>query len=325
MSETVEALVIDNGSLACKAGFAMDKAPMALVPSVVGHPRKEHLSDPHRKYSSANYIGADAQAKDFLDLKYPVQRGVVTDWDDMQALWEYTFGYQLRVLPQHHPLLLTEAPLNPRIKRGAMAQIMFETFKVPALYVASQGVLPLYAYGKTTGVVFGSGDGVSHVVPVYEGQGFPHAIKQWDLAGRDLTDYLMKLLVERDRHKFFTTMDEDLVRDIKEKLCRVAVESPLSRPEKFLEYVLPDGCIIEVGDEALQCPEAFFEPSLVNVKAKGVDELINGCIKDCDIDVRRALYANIVLSGGNCFAFIYLRHYNIHLWLLYTFLLLRSN
>lgn len=296
--DRAEALVIDNGSSVCKAGFALDKAPIALVPSVVGHPRKEHVSDPEWKYSTSTYIGADVQAKDFLDLTYPIHRGVVTNWDDMQAVWEYVFLHQLRAMPQHHPLLLTEAPLNPKIKRNAMAQILFETFKVPALYVANQGVLPLYAAGKTTGVVFGSGDGVSHIVPVYEGQGFPHAIKKWDLAGRDLTDYLMKLLVERERRSFFTTVDEDVVRDIKEKLCRVATES--RHEKKFLEYVLPDGNIVEIGDEVYECPEVLFQPSLLDVEANGVHELINKSIRDCDIDVRKVLYANIVLSGGKC-------------------------
>lgn len=301
MSEDkVEAIVIDNGSSVCKAGFALDKTPIALVPSVVGHPRKEHVSDPEWKYSTSSYIGADVQAKDFLDLKYPIQRGVVTNWDDMQAVWEYIFLHQLRVMSQHHRMLLTETPLNPRIKRNAMAQIMFETFKVPALYVANQGVLPLYASGKTRGVVFGSGDGQSHVVPVYEGQGFPHAIKKLDLAGRDLTDYLMKLMVEREGHSFFTRVDKDVVRDIKEKLCRVAISR---NAETFLEYVLPDGKIIEVGDEVYQCPEALFQPLLVDVEAKGIHELINESIRDCDIDVRKHLYANIVLSGGNVFIY----------------------
>ena len=301
--EDGQALVIDNGSGMVKAGFAGDNAPRAVFPSIVGRASKTKLM--LNTLQEDSFVGDEVQEKrGILSINYPIEQGIVTHWENMEKIWHHTFYDQLRVAPEEYSLLLTEPPLNPKRNREKMCQIMFENFKVGSMYIAIQAVLSLYAAGRTNGIVLDSGDGVTHAVPIYEGFAPSNAIIRLDLAGRDLTDYLMKLLKERG-HCFTTSAEREIVRDMKEKLGFVSLDfeqdlrnTPSSSSiEK--SYELPDGQVITIGNERFRCSEALFQPSFLGLESAGIHETIFNSIRKCDVDVRKELYGNIVLSGGS--------------------------
>ena len=295
-------VVIDNGSGLCKAGFSGEEAPRSVFPCIVGRPKVPGIMVGTEKKDVL--IGQEAQEKrGILVMKHPIEQGVITNWDDMEKVWHHTFYNELRISPEEHNVLLTEAPLNPKNNRERITQIMFEVFNTPGMYIAIQAVMSLYSAGKTTGVVLDSGDGVSHFVPIYEGYAFPHAIIRVNLAGRDLTDYMLKILSERGLH-LTSSAEREIVRDIKEKLCYVSLDFDNEYKESTkstaaeAQYEMPDGEVITIGNERFRCPEAMFKPSLVGKEMMGLHDQVYSAIMKSDLDIRKDLYSNIILSGG---------------------------
>jgi len=271
-----------------------------VFPSIIGRPKTEQAMMGSAKKDF--FVGDDAQQRrGVLQIKYPIEHGVVNNWDDMEKIWHHTFFGELRVDPEKKNVLLTEAPMNPKQNREKMTQIMFETFTTPAMYVGIQAVLSLYSSGRTTGIVLDSGDGVTHTVPIYEGYSLPHAIKRVDMAGRDMTEHLMKLLMG-EGHSFTTSAEKEIVRSVKEAVCYVApnYEEELAKwsDASNKDHELPDGTTMSVGKSQFMCPEALFKPSMIGLEADGIHEMTAKSIQKCDIDVRRDLFGNIVLSGG---------------------------
>jgi len=299
-------LIIDNGSGYCKAGFSGEEGPRAVFPCIVGRPKNKGImvGSEQKDY----FVGSQAEEKrGILLLKYPIEHGVVENWEDMEKIWDHTFTNELRCNPAERNVMLTEAPMNPKTNREKMTQIMFDTFGVQGLYVAIQAVLSLYSAGKFTGLVCDSGDGVSHFVPIFDGYALPHSILRCNLAGRDLTDYLLKILSERGHH-LTTSAEREIVKDIKEKLCYVAFDyeeemgKSKSGASNEAKYEMPDGNIITIGDERFRCPEALFQPQHIGKEFKGMADMCYTSIMNSDVDVRKELYSNIVLSGGTtCF------------------------
>ena len=205
--------------------------------------------------------------------------------------------------PEERPVLLTESPINPKANRERMTQIMFEQFNIPAMYTISSPVLSLMASGRTTGMVIDCGYGVSHTVPIHQGYALSHAITRLDIGGYDLDDTLLKLVSNSCISSSRAEME--IVRDMKEKLCYVALnveqEMKICAQGSSLEkkYELPDGEEMTIGKEQFMCTEALFEPSIVCFSAPGIHDNAFNSIMRCDADIRKDLLANIVLAGGS--------------------------
>jgi len=301
--EERQPVIIDNGSGRVKAGFSGEDAPRAVFPSVVG--RHKHRAAMIGIAQKETYVGDEAQSKKgILKLEYPIAHGIVTNWDDMEKIWNHTYYNELRVDPEEHNVMVTEAPMNPKVNREKITQIMFESFSVPGLYVAIQAILSLYASGRTTGIVLDSGDGVTHTVPVFEGFSLVHSIERLDLAGRDLTTYMVRILRERLPINLDTSSGREIVRTMKENTCFVSqnYQKDLSNAEASVDlpqdYELPDGKVVSIASERFRVPEVLFNPGMIGKEAPGIHQLIQDSISKSDIDLRRALYENIVLSGG---------------------------
>lgn len=252
------------------------------------------------------YVGSEAQAnRHMLTFRYPMEHGMVANWDNMELLWHHAFHNELKVAPEEHPVLLTESPLNLKAHREKMAQILFETFNTPAMFSSIQHELSLYSAGLITGLVLDYGDDTSYSVPIVEGCALPNRIPRMFMAGRDLTDYMIRLMGMRG-YPCHTYDERQSARDIKEKFCYVALdfqeERQIASSSSSLEkrYKLPDGQIFTIGEERFLCTELMFQPRFLrNWEEPGVHETINYAIRMCDADIQKDLYANIVLSGGS--------------------------
>ncbi|XP_067899390.1 actin-1-like [Heterodontus francisci] len=295
------AVIIDNGSGLCKSGIVGDSIPTSVIPSIVG------CSKAAKGSRNANlkdyYVGKAAQARrDVLSLKYPIERGIVTSWEEMEMIWRYIYGFELRVKSKERPILLTAAPLTPFVNRERMAEIMFEGFSVPAMFVAIPATLALYTSGRTRGVVLDSGYGITDAVPIYEGYYLPDAVQRLNLAGSDITENLWRLMLENG-HSFAEKMETDVVQDIKEKLCYVSLDPKLDskKPADEIqrEYRMPDGTQIVVKSELFGAPELFFTPESIGLKETGIHNLMLNSIAKCEQKLHKELFSNMLLCGGS--------------------------
>ena len=293
-------IILDNGSGYIKAGFSGDETPKTVFPTCIRYPI---LYDCSKKEEGLKefYIGADAEAQtDKVKYVYPIEQGVINNFDDMEKIWCHVFNNELQVDPVEHNVMLTEVAMRPKQNREIMAQLMFETFNVPALYIALPATLSLYNSGKFTGFVVEMGDGVSQFVQIIDGNPKENTIISIDLGGRDLTEFMLRILNEAGYKFFSNSYNKEIAKTIKEALCYVPLdfEEELKSILPFY-YELPDNTLISVKDQQIRCPEALFKPGMIGKEGNGIEKICFDSIEKSQSDIRKDLYQSIVLSGGN--------------------------
>ena len=301
--EEFQTLVIDNGSYFMKAGFSGDDAPRAVFPTITGrafNPKSEGIRI-GMGFKEVYFGDVALNKRGIRYLNHPIQKGLVVDWNDMERVWHHTLYNELRVAPEEHPILMSEVCWNPKESREKTTEIIFETFNSPAFHLANRSILSMYASGKTSGVVFSSGNEVSCSVPVFEGYAINDSISITNISVKEVTEYFLKLLNERG-YPFTTTYEKEIVKDIKEKCCYVSLdlENELKKDPKELEkqYELPDGQMITIGDERFRAVEPFFSPFLLDIKSISFQDSIFFSVSKNDNDLSKILFSNVVLSGG---------------------------
>lgn len=315
MSNHLPAIVIDNGTGYSKLGYAGNSEPQFIIPSAIAVKERRGYS---RGIDDLDFfIGDEALESPGYSIKYPIRHGLVEDWDLMERYWEQCIFKYLRAEPEDHYFLLTEPPLNTPENREYTAEIMFESFNVPGLYIAVQAVLALSASWRPnnpnslTGIVIDSGDGVTHVIPVAEGYVIGSCIKHIPIAGRDITHFIQNILREREP-SIPPEQSLETAKAIKEQYCYICPDlakefekyemNPQKQIKSYIGHhnVTKEPFNVDVGFERFLGPEIFFNPELANSDfLTPLPEIVDDCIQNSPIDVRRPLYKNIVLSGGS--------------------------
>jgi len=323
MSTQKPPVVIDNGTGYTKMGYAGNYEPNYIVPTLISTVAESNK--PGSKKNDVSdldfFIGAEATVKrDNYNVDYPIRHGIIDNWDNMEKYWSRCIFEYLCCDPEEHYTLLTEPPMNTPENREYTAEIMFETFNVPGLYIAVQAVLALCASlltkgsdaknSSVTGTVIDSGDGVTHVIPVVEGYVIGSCIKHIPLAGRDVTNFMIQQLRDRGEPLDPTSAIE-VAKRIKESYCYVCPDlvkeykkydsDPKGRFQQYKGVIekTKKEYTIDVGYERFLAPEIFFSPEIFSSDwTVPLPATIDQCVQGCPIDTRRPLYKYITLSGG---------------------------
>ena len=294
-------IIIDLGSSQIKAGFYTKDSPSILMQNIIGEPLSK-IKSPH--LNKTHYISSECDKyNNNLSIRYPIQRGIFTNYDDISLIFEYIFS-QLELNNEQikeHPLLITEPINNKYSNSEKISEILFEKLNIPSLIFAKQPLLSLISTGYSTGVVLESGNDVTQSCVSYEGYLIENSCFRYDYGGKDVTNAL-KILINRNKNINTHSIDNiKVLNEIKEKHCYFKIlkdenDDFISVPS---DYILPDGSQIVIKDEKILAPEILFNNKLIFGEYLTFHEMIINSIKSVDINIKNKLYKTVILSGGN--------------------------
>lgn len=312
INDDTPAIVLDNGSGCIKSGFSGQDAPESVLKSIVGKPlyKSSMIGMTKKKIFCGKELD---KMKGVLELSNPIKNGIITNWDNLEKLWQYSFENELRINTNEHNILCSDKPLNENNIREKMIELLFEKFNFNGSFINNEEILSLYGHGRTTGLVFSSGHTVTYSVPIFEGFVLPFGIKKINIGGNDINKYLknlieknnIKLFTKNNNYQFLSSSSLQIIQNIKEKICYIAnnyndeINKTLSTSSSIKEYKLPDGTIINLNKERFECCELLYNPNIIGKQTNGINYLIKESINKCELDIRNELYKNIILNGGN--------------------------
>ena len=305
-------IIVDVGSGEIKAGFSGEEKPKIIFKNFIGEPKYKKVLQPFNKEHqeiNERYLGEDCDKyMGIIKLRYPVNHGIFSSEADILSIFNYLYS-KLNLNPDEiaqHPVLITEPLLNPYTNREKIANILFDDLGVPALFFASQPILSLFSTSSTTGTVLESGEGVTQSCVIYEGYSLPNSYERFDYGGADVSKYLQILLTKKG-YQFYNSTEFRLVNEMKENSCFCLSDNiniDINNARKGLNknpinYYLPDGTTISIGEERLLAPEILFNTELMGKEYLSFTDIIMSSINKIDIQLRFKSYENILLSGGN--------------------------
>ncbi|KAL7714428.1 actin [Entamoeba marina] len=297
--DDIRAVVIDHGSGLIKAGFGGETIPKTAFPSVIGSEKyRTFVTNP-----KDHWLAEDALMRhNYLKISYSVSNDVVNNWDDMEKLWHHTFYNEIRVAPEEHPILMTSNFFENKANKEKTTQIMFETFNVPALNFENNSLLSLFVSGRTTGIIVDCGENSTRCIPIIDGCIKKDAVFETSIGGKDLNDYLLKMLIECGNVSL-SLSDKESIRDIKEKMCYIVLDwnktTQINKNNLKKTYQPRYGKLISVDDALFKCPEVLFNPKVFGFESIGIHNAIHKAITLCNERDRKDLFGNIVLCGGS--------------------------
>ena len=304
-------IIIDFGSNSIKCGFNYDLYPRFIIPNAIGKIKNKAFS-PIKNYNDY-YCGYDAlYNSSSIDLSYPrIENNgkISTDEEgikDLESLFSYIFNEKLKTHEYTYDIFIVDSINTSTKEREAIAHILFDKFNIYHLHFEPQSIMTLYSTSKTSGLVVESGEISTEIVPIIEGYIISQGICNFPIAGHELT--------KRFENVYKDIFDINCVNNhywmaqkIKEEFSQILpshkdFQELMSKKDiDKKEYILPDGNIVELGNEIYEIPEAIFNPNIFEIETKNLPEIILDSISKCDISTRKELYNNIILGGGNTF------------------------